>query len=159
MGQELRNQEFRQEFFSGMGHSRSEPGIPGSGTPEGGTLAGVLQPVVVLAKYPTGLAKTKGRDGPSKDPCLAPEAHATCGNSSTRSSRTIRRSGDRNANAVAKSTGTYRRTRYSITSAIRCHARLYLNLSHAPASTKTSTRTSKLQCSASMPRSSRRSLP
>ena len=49
MGQELRNQEFRQEFFSGMGHSRSEPGIPGSGTPEGGTLAGVL---VVLAKYP-----------------------------------------------------------------------------------------------------------
>ena len=42
MGQELRNQEFRQEFYSGMGHSRSEPGIPGSGTPEGGTLAGVL---------------------------------------------------------------------------------------------------------------------
>ena len=62
MGQELRNQEFRQEFFSGMGHSRSEPGIPGSGTPEGGTLAGVL---VVLAKYPhlALQAKTKGRDG------------------------------------------------------------------------------------------------
>ena len=83
---------------------------------------------------------------------LPPTTHATCGNSSTRSSRMKRRSGDRNAFAVAKCTGTSRRPRSSSTSASSLHARLQQSSSRARELTKTSTRTSKLQCSASMSR-------
>ena len=75
-----------------------------------------------------------------------PMTHATCGNSSTRSSRMKRGSGDRNAFAVATCTGTSRRPRSSSTSASSLHARLQQSSNRARELTKTSTRTSKLQC-------------
>ena len=37
----IRNQEFPQGFYSGMGHARSGSGTPGSRNSEGGTLARV----------------------------------------------------------------------------------------------------------------------
>ena len=149
-----------------------------SGTPRGGTLARVLaRTLPYTGQYGTTvpLKKNSGanRDGAEersvpykgKERYLSfpvscpPTTHATYGNSSTRSSRMKRGSGDRNAFAVATCTGTSRRPRSSSTSASSLHARLQQSSNRARELTKTSTRTSKLQCSASMPRSSRRSLP
>ena len=41
-GTGIRNQEFPQGFYSGMGHARSGSGTPGSRNSRGGTLARVL---------------------------------------------------------------------------------------------------------------------
>ena len=160
-----------------MGHARSGSGTPGFRNSRGGTLARVLArtlPYTDVRYYGT-LKKNSGanRDGAEERSVpykgnerylsfpvsCPPMTHATCGNSSTRSSRMKRGSGDRNAFAVATCTGTSRRPRSSSTSASSLHARLQQSSNRARELTKTSTRTSKLQCSASMPRSSRRSLP
>ena len=127
------------------------------GTPEGGTCPYTAVHWAVL-QYPEKISARTGM-GPKNAPCLAPTTHATSGNSSTRSSRMKRGSGDRNAFAVAKCTGTSRRPRSSSTSASSLHARLQQSSNRERELRKTCTRTSKLQCGASMPRSSRRSLP
>ena len=125
-----------------------------SGTPEGVPWLGYLPVLPYTGQYFSTLEKNSARTGMGrrKIRALPQTTHATCGNSSTRSSRMKRRSGDRNAFAVAKCTGTSRRPRSSSTSASSLHARLQQSSNRERELRKTSTRTSKLQCSASMSR-------
>jgi hypothetical protein len=162
MGQESGIRNSRRDSTQEWAMSGQVQELQVPGTPEGGTLARVLaRTLPYTGQYFSTPEKNSARTGmgPKNAPCLAPTTHATSGNSSTRSSRMKRGSGDRNAFAVAKCTGTSRRPRSSSTSASSLHARLQQSSNRERELRKTSTRTSKLQCGASMPRSSRRSLP